>query len=123
MTSHTITPAVGAVCRCKAKAGLRCSPRRLLTRTRIVITAEIKSGFVAKDDLVSFLGNQVSSCVADSKRRCRWAGVKDNTRIGCRDPECPSARRLHMVREDTGKVLSVPGWWPMKQLAVRVHFL
>ncbi|GFV34836.1 uncharacterized protein TNCV_1451401 [Trichonephila clavipes] len=21
------------------------------------------------------------------------------------------------------KVLSVPGWWPMKQLAVRVHFL
>ncbi|GFY28230.1 transposable element Tcb1 transposase [Trichonephila clavipes] len=29
-------------------------------------------------------------------------GVKDSTRNGHRDPKCPSARRLHMVREDTG---------------------
>ncbi|GFX06418.1 uncharacterized protein TNCV_2939461 [Trichonephila clavipes] len=31
-----------------------------------------------------------------------------------------------MVREDTGtlgKVLSMPGWRPMKHLAVRMHFL
>ncbi|GFT95291.1 hypothetical protein TNCV_3325941 [Trichonephila clavipes] len=53
-------------------------------------------------------------------------GVKGSTRNGRRDPKCPSARRLRMVREDTGdpsEVLSVPGWWPMKHLAVRVHFL
>ncbi|GFS69130.1 e3 ubiquitin-protein ligase RNF13 [Trichonephila clavipes] len=35
MEPHTITPAVGAVCRCKAKAGLRRSPRGLYTRTRL----------------------------------------------------------------------------------------
>ncbi|GFY32170.1 uncharacterized protein TNCV_3556781 [Trichonephila clavipes] len=32
MTSHTITPAVRVVCRCKAKAGFRHSPRGVLTR-------------------------------------------------------------------------------------------
>ncbi|GFX42969.1 uncharacterized protein TNCV_4058921 [Trichonephila clavipes] len=35
MALHTITSAVGAVCRCKAKAGLRRSPRGLRTRTRL----------------------------------------------------------------------------------------
>ncbi|GFW44134.1 hypothetical protein TNCV_3854951 [Trichonephila clavipes] len=35
MAPHTITPAVGAVRRCKAKAGLRRSPRGLHTRTRL----------------------------------------------------------------------------------------
>ncbi|GFY01052.1 uncharacterized protein TNCV_5075201 [Trichonephila clavipes] len=37
-----------------------------------------------------------------SKRRRRWVGVKGSTRNGCRDPKCPSARRLRMVREDSG---------------------
>ncbi|GFT21777.1 hypothetical protein TNCV_2970181 [Trichonephila clavipes] len=31
MAPHTIIPAVGVVCRCKAKAGLRRSPRGLPT--------------------------------------------------------------------------------------------
>ncbi|GFV53837.1 e3 ubiquitin-protein ligase RNF13 [Trichonephila clavipes] len=35
MTPHTITPAVGTVCHCKAKAGFRRSPRGFHTRTRI----------------------------------------------------------------------------------------
>ncbi|GFX34843.1 uncharacterized protein TNCV_2327831 [Trichonephila clavipes] len=35
MQPHTITPAAGAVCRCKAKAGLRRSPRGHHTRTRL----------------------------------------------------------------------------------------
>ncbi|GFX69151.1 e3 ubiquitin-protein ligase RNF13 [Trichonephila clavipes] len=35
MALHTITPAVGAVCRWKAKAGLRRAPRVLHTRTRL----------------------------------------------------------------------------------------
>ncbi|GFS58366.1 uncharacterized protein TNCV_2475211 [Trichonephila clavipes] len=37
-----------------------------------------------------------------SKRRCRWEGVKGSTCKGRRDPKCPSARTLRMVREDTG---------------------
>ncbi|GFT87487.1 hypothetical protein TNCV_2395891 [Trichonephila clavipes] len=51
---------------------------------------------------------------------------KGNTRNGRHYPKCSSARRLRMVREDTEplvKFLPVPGWRPMKQLAVRVHFL
>ncbi|GFS76230.1 hypothetical protein TNCV_4667781 [Trichonephila clavipes] len=47
MAPHTITPDVRAVCRCKATTGF---PH---TNT-VVITAEIESGFVAKDDLVPF---------------------------------------------------------------------
>ncbi|GFU31009.1 uncharacterized protein TNCV_1389631 [Trichonephila clavipes] len=35
MVPHTITLAVGAVCRCKEKAGLRRSPSGLHTRTRL----------------------------------------------------------------------------------------
>ncbi|GFW78858.1 hypothetical protein TNCV_2058791 [Trichonephila clavipes] len=35
-----------------------------------------------------------------SKRKCRWVGVKGSTRNGRRDPKCPSARRLRMIRED-----------------------
>ncbi|GFS76519.1 uncharacterized protein TNCV_1621351 [Trichonephila clavipes] len=64
MAPYTFTPAVGVVCRCKSKAGLRRSPRGLHTRNTINITAEIEAGFVAKDDLVPFLCSPVSSCVA-----------------------------------------------------------
>ncbi|GFU40192.1 hypothetical protein TNCV_4289601 [Trichonephila clavipes] len=41
-------------CRCKAKAGLRRSPRVSTTRTIMVVSAEIESGFVAKDEMVPF---------------------------------------------------------------------
>ncbi|GFV88164.1 uncharacterized protein TNCV_3243131 [Trichonephila clavipes] len=60
-----------------------------------------------------------------SKRRRRCVGVKGSTRNGHRDSKCPLARRLRKVPEDTmaPSVLHVPGWWQMKQLAVRVHFL
>ncbi|GFU26116.1 uncharacterized protein TNCV_5105661 [Trichonephila clavipes] len=72
MTSHTTTPTVRAVCRCKAKAGLRRLPRVQFPRAW-----------------------------HHSKRRRRWVGVKGSTRTGRRDHKCPSARRLRMVREDT----------------------
>ncbi|GFT90345.1 transposable element Tcb1 transposase [Trichonephila clavipes] len=45
---------------------------------------------------------QVPCAWPHSIRRCRWVGVKDSTRNRRRDPKCPSARRLHMAREDTG---------------------
>ncbi|GFU01209.1 uncharacterized protein TNCV_4927941 [Trichonephila clavipes] len=50
----------------------------------IVITAEIESGFVAKDDLVPFRCSTVSSCAAPPQT------------------EASIARRLRMIREDTG---------------------
>ncbi|GFV87766.1 hypothetical protein TNCV_780481 [Trichonephila clavipes] len=92
-----------------------------------VITAEIESGFFVKNDLVSFLCSQISSCVAPLQAEAsmgrRQAGKSHN---GHRDLKCPSARRLHMVREDTGvpnEDVPVHGWRPMKQLAIRIDFL
>ncbi|GFW39944.1 hypothetical protein TNCV_5116271 [Trichonephila clavipes] len=53
--------------------------------------------------------------------------VKSSARNGRRDPKCPSAKHLRMVFEKTQgplmKVLPVPGWRSMKQLAVRVYLL
>ncbi|GFY18774.1 uncharacterized protein TNCV_2399941 [Trichonephila clavipes] len=63
MGPHTITPALGAVCHCKAKAGLRRSSRGPYMTT-IIITAEVESVFIAEDDLVTFRRSLVSSCVA-----------------------------------------------------------
>ncbi|GFV84618.1 uncharacterized protein TNCV_2482321 [Trichonephila clavipes] len=37
-----------------------------------------------------------------SKRMRRWVGVKGSTHNGHLDPKCLSARRLHIVREETG---------------------
>ncbi|GFY36424.1 uncharacterized protein TNCV_3451291 [Trichonephila clavipes] len=72
MTPHSITPAVGAVCHCKAKAGSRLSPRV-----------------------------QFPHAWHHSKQRRQWVGVKGSTRNGRRDPKCPSVRRLRIVREYT----------------------
>ncbi|GFX81156.1 uncharacterized protein TNCV_1911481 [Trichonephila clavipes] len=116
MAPHTITSAVGAVCRCNENAGLRRSPSGVHKRTRSSSLLRLNL-----DDLDHC--SPVSSCVA--QRRRRWMGVKGSTRNGCLDPKCPSARRLRMVREDTWalvKVVPVPGLQPMKQLSVLVHF-
>ncbi|GFU96126.1 hypothetical protein TNCV_3676021 [Trichonephila clavipes] len=59
MAPHTITPAVGAVCRCKAKAGLRSSHRGLHTRTRLSSLPRFNLG-----SLVLFRCSPVSSCAA-----------------------------------------------------------
>ncbi|GFU56871.1 hypothetical protein TNCV_2437501 [Trichonephila clavipes] len=60
----------------------------------IVITAEIESGFVAKDDLVPFRCSQFPRARHHFKRRRRWVDVKSRTRNGRHDPKCPSARCL-----------------------------
>ncbi|GFX31076.1 uncharacterized protein TNCV_2025791 [Trichonephila clavipes] len=52
-----------------------------------------------------------------SKRRRRWVGIKGSTPNERCHPRIPSARRLRMVREDTGAPSE------MKQLAVHEHFL
>ncbi|GFU47435.1 sodium-dependent dopamine transporter [Trichonephila clavipes] len=49
-----------------------------------------------------FTADQFSRARHHSKRKRRWVGFKGSIRNGRRDPKCPSARRLRMVREDTG---------------------
>ncbi|GFX78863.1 uncharacterized protein TNCV_4158331 [Trichonephila clavipes] len=66
----------------------------------IVITSERESGFVTKDDLVPFRCSLISSCVAPLQTEASMGGHQGQHRNG-RDPKCPSARRLCMVREDT----------------------
>ncbi|GFU33425.1 uncharacterized protein TNCV_4362451 [Trichonephila clavipes] len=44
----------------------------------------------------------VSHARHHSKRRRQWVGVKGSTRNGRRNPKCPSARCLRMIREDRG---------------------
>ncbi|GFW55465.1 uncharacterized protein TNCV_118491 [Trichonephila clavipes] len=72
MVPDTIMPAVGTVCRCKTKVGLR----------RAAVQFPRARNY--------------------SKRRRRWVGFKVSTSYGLRVPKCPSARGLRMVREDTG---------------------
>ncbi|GFT67163.1 uncharacterized protein TNCV_783171 [Trichonephila clavipes] len=102
MELHTITPAVGAFCHCKAKTGLRRSPRGLHTRTRLSSLLRLYQNSSLKTTWFNSTSVQFPRTRHHFKRRHRWVGVKGSTRNRCRDPKCPSARRLHMVREDTG---------------------
>ncbi|GFW16966.1 uncharacterized protein TNCV_2760941 [Trichonephila clavipes] len=101
MTPHTITPAVGAVCHCEAKAGLRRSPRGLHTRTRLLSRLRLNLDSSLRTTWFHSSAIQFPRARHHSKRMCRWVGVKGSTRNGRRDRKCPSARRLRMVREDT----------------------
>ncbi|GFW00765.1 uncharacterized protein TNCV_2305381 [Trichonephila clavipes] len=126
MAPYTITPAERAVCRCKAKAGLRRSPWGLHTRTRLSTLLRLNLDSSLKTTRFHFAAAQFPCARHHSKRRRQWVNVKGSTRNGPCDPKCPSARRLRMVREDTrapSEGDTVPGWRLMKQLAVRVHFL
>ncbi|GFV93971.1 uncharacterized protein TNCV_3573241 [Trichonephila clavipes] len=95
------TPAVGAVCRCKAKAGFRCSPRGLHTRTRWSSLLRWNLDTSLKTTWFHSAAIQFSREWHYSKRRRRWVGVKDSTRNRRHDLKCPSPRRIRMVREDT----------------------
>ncbi|GFW27180.1 uncharacterized protein TNCV_94061 [Trichonephila clavipes] len=101
MAPQTITPAVRAVCRCKAKAELRCSPRGIHTRTRLPSLLRLNLDSSLNTTWFHSAAVQSARAWHYSKRRRRWVGVKGNTRNG-RHPKCPSARHLRMAREDTG---------------------
>ncbi|GFW69729.1 uncharacterized protein TNCV_1883731 [Trichonephila clavipes] len=101
-------------------AGLRCSPRVLHTGTRLSSLLILNLDSSLKTTWFHSAAIQFPRAWHHSKRRRRWVGVKGSTRNLRRDFKRPSARRLRMAREDTG---AVPGWRPMKQLDVRVHFL
>ncbi|GFW58250.1 uncharacterized protein TNCV_2634241 [Trichonephila clavipes] len=104
--THTFTPAVGAVYRCKAKAGLRRSPRGLHMQTRLSSLLRSNLDSSLKTTCFHSAAVQIPRARHYSRRRRRWVGVKGNTRNGCRDLKCPSVRYLRMVREDTGVDLS-----------------
>ncbi|GFW29658.1 uncharacterized protein TNCV_3935261 [Trichonephila clavipes] len=91
MAPHTISPGLGAVCRCKANARLRRSPRGLHTQARLssLLDSSLKTTWF-------------HSAAVQFPRALHWLGVKGSTRNGRRDPKCPSARRLRMAREETG---------------------
>ncbi|GFY17633.1 e3 ubiquitin-protein ligase RNF13 [Trichonephila clavipes] len=113
MTPHTIIPAVGAVYRCKAKAGLRCLLTGLHTRTRLSSLLKLSLDSSLRSTWFYSAAVQFPCERHHSKRRRRWVGVKGIMRNGCR----------HKIHGSLVKVLPVPGWQPVKQLAVRVHFL
>ncbi|GFV81823.1 uncharacterized protein TNCV_1057121 [Trichonephila clavipes] len=101
MTPHTITTAVRAACRCKAKAGLRRSRLGLHTRTRLSSMLRLNLDSSPKTTWFHSAAVQFPPTRYYYKWRHRWVDVKGSTRNGRRDPKCPSARRLLMVREDT----------------------
>ncbi|GFV58212.1 uncharacterized protein TNCV_3433951 [Trichonephila clavipes] len=102
MAPHCITLAVGAVCHCKAKAGLRRSPRGLHRRTRLPSLLRLNLDSSLKTTCFHSAAVQFPSARHHSKRRLQWVGVKGSTRNGHRDLKCPSARHIHLVRKDTG---------------------
>ncbi|GFW31368.1 uncharacterized protein TNCV_2664681 [Trichonephila clavipes] len=102
ISPHTLTSAVGAVSLCNAKAGLRRSPQELHTRTRLSSLLRLNLDSSLKTASFHFAAVQFPRAQHHSKWRRQWVGVKGSTRNGHRDSKCPSARHIHIVREDTG---------------------
>ncbi|GFX18016.1 e3 ubiquitin-protein ligase RNF13 [Trichonephila clavipes] len=126
MAPHTITPAVGVISHCKAKVGLRRSPRDLHTRTRLSTLLRLNLDSSLKTTWFHSAAVQFPRTRYHSKWRRRWVGGKDSTRNGRRDPKCATAGAFIRFEKTQGplvNVLPVSGWQPMKQLAVCMHFL
>ncbi|KFM68802.1 hypothetical protein X975_05742, partial [Stegodyphus mimosarum] len=90
------------MCRCTVKAGLRRSPRAVHTRTRLSSLPRLNLDSSLKTTWFHSAAVQFPRARHHSKRRRQWLDIKGSTRNGRRDTICPSARRLRMVREDTG---------------------
>ncbi|GFW20835.1 uncharacterized protein TNCV_1050561 [Trichonephila clavipes] len=75
MAPHTITPAVGAVCRFKAKAGLRRSLRGLHTRTQLSSLLRLNLDSTLKRTWFHSAAVVFSRARQSSKRRRRWVDV------------------------------------------------
>ncbi|GFV12250.1 uncharacterized protein TNCV_1537461 [Trichonephila clavipes] len=89
----------------------------------VVITAEIESGFIAKDDLVPFRCSSISSCVAPLQTEASMGGRQgQHTQWASRCQMSFSQTPSYGSRTQGPlmKVLPVPGWRPLKQLAMRV---
>ncbi|GFS62264.1 uncharacterized protein TNCV_5031411 [Trichonephila clavipes] len=82
MSPHTITPAVGVGCRCKAKGGLKHSQRGLHTPTRLSSPLRLNLDSSLKTIWFHSTAVQFSRARHQSKRRRRWVGIKSSTRNG-----------------------------------------
>ncbi|GFV35967.1 e3 ubiquitin-protein ligase RNF13 [Trichonephila clavipes] len=122
MTPLTITSVVGAVCRCKAKTGLRCLPRFLHTRTRLSSLLRLNLDSSLKTTWFNSAEVQFPRARHYSKRRRRWVGVKVSTHNVLQNVLQPGAF-VWFEKTQGHLLLPVPGWRPIKQLAVHVPFL
>ncbi|GFX42508.1 e3 ubiquitin-protein ligase RNF13 [Trichonephila clavipes] len=123
MAPRTITP---AVCRCKAKAGLRHSPRGLHTRSRLSSLLRLNLDSSLNTTWFHSAAVQYSRVRHHSKRMRRWGSVKGSTRNGTVIPNVLQPGTFVWFEKTHGplvKVLPVPEWRSMKQLTVRVHLL
>ncbi|GFU47814.1 uncharacterized protein TNCV_4465541 [Trichonephila clavipes] len=77
---HTISPAVGAVCHCKARSGLRRSPRGLHTQTRMSSLLRLNLDLSLKTAWLHSATVQFPRARHHSKWRHQWVGVKGSTR-------------------------------------------
>ncbi|GFW22705.1 hypothetical protein TNCV_2765171 [Trichonephila clavipes] len=73
---------------------------------------------IAKDDLAPFHSSPVSLCPAPR----RWVVSSAVHVMVIAIPNVLQAGAFVWFKEPLVKVLPVPGWQPMKQLVVRVHF-
>ncbi|GFW43033.1 uncharacterized protein TNCV_1474291 [Trichonephila clavipes] len=118
MTPHTITPSVGAVCRCKAKAGLRRSLRGLHTRTRLSSLLRLNLHSSLKTTWFHSAAVQFPRERHHSKRRRRWVGVKSSTSNGRRDPNVLQPRAFMWFEKTQGILLKVLPVWMAAHEAV-----
>ncbi|GFX01711.1 uncharacterized protein TNCV_4279911 [Trichonephila clavipes] len=102
MVPHTITPALEALCHCKAKTRLRGSAWALHTRTRLPSLLTLNLDSSLSTTWFRSTAVQIPRARHNSKRRRRRVGIKVSTGNGHFDRKCSSVRRLRMVREDTG---------------------
>ncbi|GFW53463.1 e3 ubiquitin-protein ligase RNF13 [Trichonephila clavipes] len=122
MAPHTITTSVGALCRCKAKVELRRSTRGLHTRTRLSSLLRLNLDSSLKTTWFHSAAVQFPRERHHSKQEASMAAHVMDTVIS--NVLQPGAFVWFKKTQVTlVKVLPVPGWRPMKQLAVRAHFL
>ncbi|GFX08355.1 uncharacterized protein TNCV_3268441 [Trichonephila clavipes] len=86
MAPHTITSTVGAMCHCKAKAGLRCSPRGLHTRTRLSSPLGLNLDSSLKTSSIKFPARHLrmvreDTGVLSEGATCAWMAADEA--VGC----------------------------------------
>ncbi|GFW59567.1 e3 ubiquitin-protein ligase RNF13 [Trichonephila clavipes] len=126
MTPNTTTPAVGVVCCCKAKAGMRRSTRSIHTITRL--SSLLRWNLDSWLKTTGSIPLQSSFCVRGTTTNGGvdgWASRAAHV-IGAAIPNILQLGAFVWFEKTQGslmKVLPVTGGWWMKQLAVRGHFL
>ncbi|GFW13444.1 e3 ubiquitin-protein ligase RNF13 [Trichonephila clavipes] len=127
MALDTITPALGAMYRCTAKAGSSRSPRDLHTQTRLLPLLGLNLDSSLKmtwfhSAAVQFLLVRGANQNGGVEEWASWAAHV----MGAAIPNVLQPGAFVWFEKTQGplmKILPVPGWRPMKQLAVRAHFL